>query len=84
LTHSLSLGTLAEGVTLFTIGLFKKLVMADTLAACADPVFNAASSGGRPGMIEAWGGVLAYCFQLYFDFSGYTAWVAHAAIWPPG
>jgi D-alanyl-lipoteichoic acid acyltransferase DltB (MBOAT superfamily) len=72
MTRPLSVGILAEGATLFTIGLFKKLVMADTLAAYADPIFNAASSGSRLGMIEAWGGVLAYSFQLYFDFSGYT------------
>lgn len=70
--RSLSTLALAEGITLFAIGLCKKVVLADTLAGYADPVFAAGSSGQALGMVEAWGGLLAYSFQLYFDFSGYT------------
>ena len=70
--RSLSLGVLAEGTTLFAIGLFKKVVLADSMAHYADPTFRTASFGRDLGMVEAWGGVLAYTFQLYFDFSGYT------------
>ena len=38
----------------------------------ARPVFDAASSGVALTALEAWGGALAYTFQLYFDFSGYS------------
>jgi len=62
----------AEGVTVFAIGLFKKLVMADPLGRIADPIFARLSDGANIGGMEAWIGVLAYTFQLYFDFSGYT------------
>jgi D-alanyl-lipoteichoic acid acyltransferase DltB (MBOAT superfamily) len=74
-----SSGSLAEGATQFAIGLFKKVVLADTLADYADPVFVAGSQGRVLGMVEAWGGVLAYGFQLYFDFSGYTDMALGAA-----
>ena len=57
------------GVTIFIIGLCKKVLLADSLAGFASPVFSAGSS---PGLFVAWGGVLAYSFQLYFDFSGYS------------
>lgn len=70
--HSLSTLAFAEGVTLFAIGLTKKVVLADTLAGYANPIFAADSSGRQLGMVEAWGGIFAYSFQLYFDFSGYT------------
>lgn len=70
--RSFSSGAFAEGITLFSIGLFKKLVLADTLAAYANPIFSADSQAGELGLVEAWGGILAYTFQLYFDFSGYT------------
>jgi alginate O-acetyltransferase complex protein AlgI len=61
----------ATGLTLFVIGLFKKVVVADTLATFASPVFAAAEEGIAPSLIESWGAALAYTFQLYFDFSGY-------------
>lgn len=60
------------GLTIFIIGLAKKTLIADELALYADPVFGAADSGLDVSMIEAWGGVLAYTFQIYFDFSGYS------------
>ena len=60
---------IAFGLTLFTIGLAKKLLIADPLSAYVGPVFNAPAS---PHLIEAWGAALAYTFQLYFDFSGYS------------
>jgi alginate O-acetyltransferase complex protein AlgI len=70
--RSFSSVTFAGGITLFSIGLFKKLVMADTLAIYANPIFSADPQGRELGLVETWGGVLAYTFQLYFDFSGYT------------
>lgn len=59
------------GITIFFIGLFKKTVIADSLATYATPVFAAADSGSILTFYEAWGGALAYTLQLYFDFSGY-------------
>ena len=63
---------LALGLSLFAIGLFKKLVIADGVANYSDPVFFLAANGGEVTLIEAWTGALAYSFQLYFDFSGYS------------
>jgi len=63
---------ISVGLTLFTFGLFKKVVLADGIAPFANTVFSAASEGSALTFIEAWGGALAYTFQLYFDFSGYT------------
>jgi alginate O-acetyltransferase complex protein AlgI len=67
------------GLTIFIIGLFKKTVLADGVAGFAGPVFAAAAQGGAPGLLEAWGGALAYTFQLYFDFSGYSDMAIGAA-----
>ena len=63
---------LAIGTTIFAIGLFKKVVIADGIAVYASPVFAVADGGGSLQFLEAWGGALAYTFQLYFDFSGYS------------
>ena len=63
---------LAIGLTIFAIGLFKKVVIADNVAVYATPVFDAARDGTVLTFFEAWGGALAYTFQLYFDFSGYS------------
>jgi D-alanyl-lipoteichoic acid acyltransferase DltB (MBOAT superfamily) len=59
------------GVTLFTLGLFKKVAIADPLSLFANPVFDAADRGFAPSALDAWVGTLAYTFQIYFDFSGY-------------
>jgi alginate O-acetyltransferase complex protein AlgI len=63
---------LALGLSLFTIGLFKKTVLADVTATWADPTFNAAAAGVVPDPARAWVAALAFTFQLYFDFSGYS------------
>ncbi|MCH8189015.1 MAG: MBOAT family protein [Proteobacteria bacterium] len=63
---------LSIGSTIFFIGLFKTVVIADNLANFATPVFGAADSGLPVTFAEAWGAALAYTFQLYFDFSGYS------------
>jgi D-alanyl-lipoteichoic acid acyltransferase DltB (MBOAT superfamily) len=62
----------AVGVTIFCIGLFKKVVMADGVAPFANSIFDAAAGGAPLTPHEAWTGALAYTFQLYFDFSGYS------------
>ncbi|MBT4765012.1 MBOAT family protein [bacterium] len=63
---------LAIGITIFAIGLFKKVVIADGISVYATPVFDAAEAGMVLTFFEAWAGVIAYTFQLYFDFSGYS------------
>jgi D-alanyl-lipoteichoic acid acyltransferase DltB (MBOAT superfamily) len=62
----------AVGLTIFAIGLFKKVVLADGIAEFATPVFDAAGRGVTLSFLAAWGGALSYTFQLYFDFSGYS------------
>jgi alginate O-acetyltransferase complex protein AlgI len=61
----------ARGLSYLSIGLFKKVVLADNLAKFADPLFMDPQSWANASAVEAWTGVLAYTFQLYFDFSGY-------------
>ncbi|MBL8386144.1 MAG: MBOAT family protein [Burkholderiales bacterium] len=60
------------GLAVFAFGLAKKTLLADTIAPYADAVFGAAAAGRALTAAEAWGGALAYTFQLYFDFSGYS------------
>jgi D-alanyl-lipoteichoic acid acyltransferase DltB (MBOAT superfamily) len=60
------------GLTIFCLGFLKKVVLADTASLHANPVFDAAARGETLSFFEAWGGALAYTFQLYFDFSGYS------------
>ncbi len=59
----------AIGFTIFAIGLAKKVLIADNLASYASPIF---SPHAALTFFSAWGGALAYTFQLYFDFSGYS------------
>jgi D-alanyl-lipoteichoic acid acyltransferase DltB (MBOAT superfamily) len=63
---------LSVGLTQFVCGLFKKVALADRMALFATPVFTGAAVGGNPTFLDAWIGALAYAFQLYFDFSGYS------------
>ncbi len=63
---------IAAGFFLFSIGLAKKVLVADGLAPLADQVFDGAAAGHAILAFEAWVGVLAYSFQIYFDFSGYS------------
>lgn len=62
----------ALGLSLFTIGLAKKVLLADSFAGHATSVFGMASAGVPVPFFAAWMGALAYTFQLYFDFSGYS------------
>jgi alginate O-acetyltransferase complex protein AlgI len=65
----LTLGRFQSGVALFTLGLFKKLALANNLALLANPVFDH-PKGANAG--TALLGILAFGFQIYFDFSAYT------------
>ncbi|GAA0850419.1 MBOAT family protein [Paenibacillus glucanolyticus] len=68
-------GNAANGIFIFCIGLFKKVVIADTLAVYANTGFDTAS-----GFVDSWVAALSYTFQLYFDFSGYTDMAIGAAL----
>jgi D-alanyl-lipoteichoic acid acyltransferase DltB (MBOAT superfamily) len=56
------------GVIIFAIGLFKKTCLADGI----QPLVALAFAQAQPTFDQAWLGALAYTFQLYFDFSGYS------------
>jgi D-alanyl-lipoteichoic acid acyltransferase DltB (MBOAT superfamily) len=62
----------ARGLVLLVVGLAKKVFLADGLAAIADPVFAHAAAGVPVHTVEAVTGTLAFTFQIYFDFSGYS------------
>ena len=61
----------SAGIAFFTIGLFKKVVLADSLAVFANNAFKLSTEGAL-AITQAWQGMLAYSLQLYFDFSGYS------------
>jgi D-alanyl-lipoteichoic acid acyltransferase DltB (MBOAT superfamily) len=60
---------IATGLFLFSVGLFKKVAIADNLAIWANNGFDTAQT---LSFFEAWVTSLSYTFQIYFDFSGYT------------
>jgi D-alanyl-lipoteichoic acid acyltransferase DltB (MBOAT superfamily) len=62
----------AVGLTLFALGLFKKVVLADGIAPYVKTAFAAAGNGDQVSFFAAWMAALAYTFQIYFDFSGYS------------
>lgn len=66
------LASFMAGLSVFLLGLAKKLLLADTFGSYADVVFAGAAGGAELTFFEAWGGTLAYTLQLYFDFSGYS------------
>ncbi len=68
---------IALGLFIFAIGLFKKVIIADTFATWATAGFDVATT---LNLFEAWATSLSYTFQLYFDFSGYTDMAIGAAL----
>ncbi len=71
-TYRFSYENCAVGLTIFVIGLFKKVALADSISPYGNAVFEAAHRGMELSFFEAWFGALAYTLQLYFDFSGYS------------
>jgi alginate O-acetyltransferase complex protein AlgI len=71
LRYRLDLNNVALGLTIFCLGLGKKVLIADRLAPHVAPVFDAAALGEPITALAAWGASFAYSAQLYFDFSGY-------------
>jgi alginate O-acetyltransferase complex protein AlgI len=71
LRYRLDLNNIALGLTIFCLGLGKKVLIADRLAPHVAPVFDAAALGEPITALAAWCAAFAYSAQLYFDFSGY-------------
>lgn len=67
-TRSHSMEKFARGTAFFSLGLAKKVMLANPCGSLADQVFDA----GSRGTVEAWYGLAAYAFQIYFDFSAYS------------
>jgi alginate O-acetyltransferase complex protein AlgI len=65
-THTVT--KFARGVAFFSVGLSKKVLLANPCGKIADLAFDA----GALTVLDAWYGVTAYAFQIYFDFSGYS------------
>lgn len=63
---------LAVGFTIFAIGLFKKTVLVDPISQYVDGLYLAAAEGHPMGFVDGWVAGMAYGFQIYFDFSGYS------------
>ena len=64
-----SLQQFTEGVRIFLVGLSKKVLLANQMGVLWDSVRR---SGESAGALGAWVGIIAYTFQIYFDFSGYS------------
>lgn len=63
---------IAVGLTIIAIGLFKKVVLADSLAMYSDQLFDAAEQGLPINTVDSWVATFCFAFQIYFDFSGYS------------
>lgn len=63
---------LSIGVSIFIIGLFKKVVIADSVSVYADAGYGTIKSGLPLDFVSSWITVISYSLQLYFDFSGYS------------
>lgn len=71
-------GMVRFGLALMTLGLFQKVVLADTfLAPAAEKVFDNAAA---PGLLDAWMGTLAFSGQIFCDFAGYSTTAIGAAM----
>jgi len=68
--RSVTINGFTQGLERFSIGLAKKMLLANTFASVADSIFS--ESDGNVSTLYAWIGIFAYAFQIYFDFSGYS------------
>lgn len=75
------------GLTIFAVGLAKKVLIADTLNGYVSSFHDSLAQGDNPNFLASWLATIAYTFQLYFDFSGYSDMAVGAAllfgIWMP-
>ena len=68
-TPAITRQDIADGLSLFLVGFFKKVALADYLAQYVDPVYGNPGQFQAPALILA---TVAFGWQIYFDFSGYT------------
>lgn len=80
LTKGVDKALLAAGLTLFLIGCFKKVVIADGLAGYVSPIYASASTGETLSLLMAWIAGIGFTLQIYFDFSGYSEMAAGLAL----
>jgi alginate O-acetyltransferase complex protein AlgI len=72
-TYLVDCRNISAGLILFSIGLAKKVLVADGMfAGPSNAMFDAVAGGATPGTADAWVGAIAYTLQIYFDFSGYS------------
>ena len=75
------------GLSIFAVGLAKKVLIADTLNGYVSSFHDSLAQGANPNFFASWLATIAYTFQLYFDFSGYSDMAVGAAllfgIWMP-
>ncbi|GGI29192.1 MBOAT family O-acyltransferase [Bradyrhizobium guangdongense] len=69
---AISANHVVGGIALILCGLFKKVIIADTMASYSTPAFHLAAQLQPISFLDAWGALLAFTFQIYFDFSGYS------------
>jgi alginate O-acetyltransferase complex protein AlgI len=67
-SRTLTVTKFARGIAFISLGLAKKVLLANPCGRISDLAFEA----GSLGVVDAWYGITAYAFQIYFDFSGYT------------
>ncbi len=70
---------IAVGITLLLFGLFKKVVLADSIAPHVTSIYGQAAAGGGVSFFLAWMAALGFTLQMYFDFSGYSDMALGAA-----
>jgi alginate O-acetyltransferase complex protein AlgI len=69
-THfRLTAANLCDGLMIFAIGLFKKVMIADAFRPIVNPLFDTSMD---LAFFDGWGGALAFALEIYFDFSGYS------------
>lgn len=68
--REINLSKIKEGIKRFIVGLGKKLIIANIIGKTADAVFGLELN--QMNIVIAWIGAIAYCIQIYFDFSGYS------------
>jgi D-alanyl-lipoteichoic acid acyltransferase DltB (MBOAT superfamily) len=68
-TPEVSMQNVTDGMSLFIVGMFKKVALADYLSLYVDNIYAAPEQYKSPALILA---TFFFCWQIYFDFSGYT------------
>jgi len=63
---------MATGIVLFSFGLFKKTVLADSIATYVSPLYADAAHGAQITLFHAWIAAIGFMLQIYYDFAGYS------------